>query len=163
MTQAVPTVNDYLGMQFTLGPKGSIWALRWSYAVAPDAATFAFRLASVTEPDPDRAGVSDAGTLLRSDSLSFLSWGGATDGYAAAFADAQGGGQLALRIMGEDHDPLTAIGPGTDPLTGYAEGDGGAGVYRVRLVVTGKNGLSTGYAVRLTALAMVRLDDFGFE
>lgn len=163
LTQFAPTANDYLGFQFTLGPRGSIWGLRWAFAQAPDAGTFAFELASVPEPDPDRGGVDDAGSLLRSDSLSYVAWGGATDGYAAAFADAGSNSMLVVRIVGADHAPLTAIGPATDPWTGYAEADGGAGVYRVRLIVTGKNGASSGYAVRLTALAMVRLDDFGFE
>lgn len=162
LTQFAPTVNDYLGLLFTLGPQGSIWALRWSFAVAPNAGTFNFSLASVPEPDPDRAGVDDAGTLLEADSLNYVSWGGSTDAYAAAFADSQSGGQLVVRLTGDDHAPLTQIGVDTDPWTGYAETDGGAGVYRVRLNVSGKNAASTGYKVYLTALAMVRLDDNGW-
>lgn len=162
VTQLVPTVNDYLGYQFTLGPQGSIWALRWAFAVAPNAGKFRFQLASVAEPDPSRSGVSDEGTLLRSDDLSFVAWGGTTDGYAAAFADSQSNSQLVIRVMGADHATLTNVNAGVDPWTGFGEGDGGSGVYRVRLRVFDKNAASTGYKVYLTALAMVRLDDNGF-
>lgn len=162
VTQLVPTVNDWLGLLFTLGPKGSIWALRFSYAVAPDAAMVGFDLASVAEPDPARGGVDDAGTLLRSDDLTYIPWSGSFDTYAPAFADSQSGGQVVVRLTGDDHAPCTEIGNTTDPWTGYAETDGGAGVYRVRLKVTGKNAASAGYKVYLTALALVRLDDNGF-
>lgn len=163
LTQFAPTVNDYVGFQFTLGPQGAIWAVRCAYAVAPDAAQFFFELASVPEPDPDRAGVDDQGTLLKSDSLSYVAATGTIDGYAPVFADSQLNNQYVFRLMGADHAPLTMIGPATDPWTGYAEADGGAGVYRLRLKVSGKNGASAGYKVYLTALALVRLDDNGFQ
>lgn len=163
LSQFAPALNDYLGMQFTIGPQGSIWALRWSYAVAPDAGKFRFSIASVPEPDPDRAGVDDAGSLLNADDLTYIPWGGTTDGYAAAFADSQSGGQLVQRFKGADHAALTTIDASIDPWTFFGECDGGSGVYRVRLEVFDKNAASTGYKVYLTALALVRLDDNGFE
>lgn len=162
LTQSAPLVNDWVGFLFTLGPKGSIWGLRWSAAVAPNAGKLSFDIASVAEPDPNRAGVSDTGTLLRSDDLTFHAWGSTFDTYAAAFADSEGGGQTVIRLMGDDHAPLTTIGASFDPWTGFAETDGGAGVYRVRAKVTSKNAASTGFKLYLTALALVRLDDNGF-
>lgn len=161
VTQFAPSITDYLGFQFTLGPQGSIWALRWSFAVAPDAARFDFLIASVTEPDPNRGGFSDAGSLLRAPELNYLTWGGTEDAYSPAFADSQSNGQLAIRVMGADHAPLTHLGLPHDPMTGFNEIDGGSGVYRIRLRVVGKNAASSNYKVYLTALAMIRLDDDG--
>lgn len=148
---------------FSLGPKGSVWAMGYSYCAAPDAGTVAFDLASVPEPDPDRGGVDDEGTLLKADDVTYVPLTGNLAHYGAVFADVEHNGTFPFRLMGDDLAPLTAIGPASDPFTGYDEADGGAGMYRLRMRVTTKAAASTGYVVRLTSLTMSRLDDFGFR
>lgn len=155
-------INNYWSHLFTLGPKGSIWACRFAYATAPDAGKVKLSLASVPEPDPQRAGVDDVGTLLRSDDVTYVQWLSNLDHYGAVFGDREFGGQAVVRLTGDDHAPMTFIGNPVDPWTGYSTTDGGAGVYRLRMTVYDKNAASTGYKMRITGLAMIRLDDNGF-
>jgi hypothetical protein len=152
--------GDYFSHLVTLGPKGSIWAMSASFAIAPDAGKLDFSLASVASPNPNRAGVDDAGTLT-DNALSYHLLTSA-DAYNAAFLDAELGGTSPFRITGDDGAPFTAFLGANDPYTGFRQIDGGAGVYAVRVKVNGKNVASAGFRARMTGLAFYRLDDNGF-
>lgn len=154
-------VGDWIAPLVSLGPKGSIWGIYCSYAVAPDAGNFTLSMASVPEPDPLRGGDDDLGTLTEPGGITYIGASTPIHTYAAAFADTSHNGPLrTLRLMGEDNQAMSFIGPTTDPFTGVRLTDGGAGAYRLKLEVTGKDAASTDYKVRLTSLVARRLDDF---
>jgi len=144
----------------SLGPKGSIWSAQVSYASAPDAPKFDIYLASVASPDPARGGVDDAGTLLEESGLTYVKLFGPIDTYAAAFTDDGWHGTIPFRLAGADLAPFTAFG--ANDAFGFRTINGGAGQYAVRLRINGKNAASTGYHLRVTELAFVRLDDFSY-
>lgn len=154
-------LNDYFTVGCILGPKGSIWGLVSSYKSGPDCGKIQFSLASVPSPNPNRSGTNDEGTLT-DNAVTFVDIGAALDTYSASAADASNNGyQATFRLTGDDGATLTAI-TGTDSYTGFSDLDGGAGFYRVRAKITGKNASSSGFKGQLTGVAFFRLDDAGF-
>lgn len=153
-------LGDYFTRKVALGPRGSIWGLTYEYAIGPDGGRFDIQLASVASPNPNRGGVNDAGTLT-DNALSYHALATFQESYDPVFADSYLNGFYAFRIAGADGAAFTAFGA-NDPYTGYRTIDGGAGVYSIRLVVSGQNGASSGFKCRITALTMLRLDDAGF-
>jgi hypothetical protein len=153
-------IGDYFTRKVSIGPKGSIWGIGYSYAAAPDGGQFVIDLASVASPNPNRGGFDAAGTLTDA-ALSYHQLSGVQDTYAAAFGDANHNGYFGFRLGGNDGAPFTGF-TGNDPYTGIPRIDGGAGVYSLRIRVTGQNGASAGAICRLTNLVAWRVDDLGF-
>ena len=82
---------------------------------------------------------------------------------SAVAGDTTNNGTLgAFRMLGTDNTAFTTYTPGGDAYTGAATINGGAGVYKLQLKVTGQNAASTGFVCDITYLAMVRLDDNGY-
>lgn len=145
-------------------PSGSIWGIRFRAAVGPNGGKFKVSLATLIEPDPLRGGTDDGGTITGTGyGYSYVDVTGAvTDLYSPGVnKDGISPSQFNWRLNGADGDILTSFS-GSDSVTGYPLCDGGGGWYRVKLTTAGKNGLSGGYEVKLTAVVVHRVDDDGF-
>lgn len=154
-----PAIHDYFTAPVMLGPKGSAWVLFGNWKLQPNGGQFKISLASIV----DTAGEledSSGGGMTYIDTLAGI---GYLDDTYQAVSSYDGGSSVysqSLVIGGGDGDPFTTV-TGTDPDTGFPIIDGGAGVYRWKLEVTGKNAGSSGYAVDLMNMTWARADKFG--
>jgi hypothetical protein len=153
-------LNDYFTLPVTLGPKGSAWGLFGTWKLQSTGGIFKVTLASV----PDTAGelADSPGTLSF---LNPLALNGVTyfDDTYQAVTSYDGGSNVFSQCFvlgGDDGAAFTSV-TGTDAHTGFPIIDGGSGVYRWKLQVTGKNASSSGYRVDLMALAWARIDASG--
>lgn len=154
-----PAVNDYFTAPVMLGPKGSAWVLFGNWKMQSNGGQFKISLASITDTDGQLEDSTDAGITY----VDTLAGGGYLDDTYQGAPSYDGGSLVfsqSLVIGGDDGDPFTAV-TGTDPDTGFPIIDGGAGVYRWKLEVTGKNASSSGYAVDLMNLTWARADALG--
>jgi hypothetical protein len=167
-----PVQGDAIAVRFGLAPQGSVWGFSMMHTTGPDhgrAQIYLGRLpdddpfANPAEPDPTNLlGEIDN---VNGDFTYIL--GGVFDCYSAAFtrnvvtlfgfSQATPGASSGFRITGEPGSPMTA--GGTDPdLSLFTTGDGGPGVYAMKIVMGDKRAASTGYRLGIQSLAATRHD-----
>lgn len=156
-----PALNDYFTLPVTLGPKGSAWSIFATYKLQPNGGIFKITLASVPDTNGELADSPGSLTYLNPLALGGITYlddtyQGVTSYDGGSFSFSQ-----SLVIGGDDGAAFTAV-TGTDANTGYPIIDGGSGVYRWKLQVTGKTGSSSGYRVDLMAVAWARVDASGY-
>lgn len=156
-------LNDYMTHLVTLGPKGSVWGVAISHKAQSNGGKYKISLASVASPNPFRTG-DNTGSLVDSFAPTYVVFPLEGDTYNATPLDTEYNGYIAaFRMLGDDGDPLTTRIAGGDTYTGYNTIDGGAGMYRLRLQVTGKNASSSGFRCDITGITLLRLDDVGYQ
>jgi hypothetical protein len=154
--------GDHLLFPVRIGPQGSWWGVNIGYKKGPDFGKLKF---SWGGPMDEGAGVG--GGLESSndiwDALNGLSWVDyfeLVDGYHAATEIVDQLGVLSdFRIMGSTpDDKLTAFTTAVDH-SARRHGDGGPGIYYLRVSVDGKNASSSGYKAALWSLTVSTFDD----
>lgn len=145
--------------------QGGIHALRMRAGSGPDFGRFKVKIASLDAPPLGRSG-DDTGKIEGSDSgtISLITVTSAIETYSAIAGgeDDPINGQLVFVVGGDPGDELTDLTVTTDPGTGFSVMDGGPGWYVIEISVDGQNGASTGFKLRFTAMAFVRLNDDGY-
>lgn len=172
------TDGDFMVVPIRIGPKGAWWGVNIGYKLGPDYGKIKF---SWVGPALEQSGPSwqppPAGTcggnalesllqMVDGDAnpptAAYVDYFETVDAYNASPSQAPGGIFSDFRITGNFDDRLTAF---STPPGGNTEcytrrwGDGGPGVYFLKISVDGKRAASSGYKIGLWALTISQFDD----
>ncbi len=165
------TQGDFFDMRFSLGPKGSLWLFDFLLLKGPNYGELFGYLGTPHESAP-ASGEPDPTNLLTSIDgsdgdftyrLAFkISCYAAvlTRNVQVSVGAADTGvnpyGATTLRIGGDVGDTLTTFA--TPGGSAFTTGDGGPGVYALKIEAGGKVGPSTGYKLGIQAITAHRVD-----
>lgn len=157
-TQAIPAVDNWLSFPCMMGPTGSVWGVTVVHKAAPSFGQVNIEYATSDEDGlPGATGNEGEGFMQQPFDVTFVRPAvGVLEGYNAAPSSDVVRQRVALfRIGGEPGDVLTSFG--TDPISGKPLGDGGPGLYWVRLYLSGKNASSSGFQFPVQFVAVERI------
>lgn len=139
--------NDYTSL-VRLGPYGSRWGLEVIADMGLDFGIISYQFATADENDygDGRYTIAADGSFATLQSRTF---------YRNPAIKNQQFNERAFRVLGADGAILTSIGA-SDPPTGDATFNGGAGPYLFRLLTNGRDGASSGFRTQIEAVILRR-------
>lgn len=163
------TLNKYVTGIVRLGPKGSVWDMSLVARRNTDCGQITMQLGTLSEDNAygvntNGGAANGIGALEDVDDAPITFYDLPRDGTVgggADYADLYNGSLVdygssaqfidswRFRIMGDDGATLTAISDNNQADGTHVEVNGGAGMYAVRLKITGKNASSSGYRARI--------------
>jgi len=156
--QSSPAQDNWIAFPCMMGPTGSVWGVTLVHKVAGNYGHVHVEYATSSEDgEAGGTGYEGEGFMQQPFDVTFVRPAvGFIEGYDPTPDTDVIRQRVALfRIGGDPGDELTAFT--TDPVTGKPLGNGGPGLYWVRLYVSGKNASSSGYQFGLQYAAVERI------
>lgn len=154
-----PAVGKWVAFPCMMGPTGSTWATTLVYRAGSDYGQIHVEYATSSQDGlPGATGNEGPGFMQEPFDVTFVrpTVSPNLDAYnSTPLSDLVSQRTALFRIGGDPGDELTAFG--VDPVSGEPLGDGGPGLYWIRLYVSGKNASSSNYKWDVQYLAAERV------
>lgn len=157
-TQAIAAQDNWIAFPCFMGPKGSVWGVTLVHKVAGNYGQLNVEYATSDQDGlPGATGFEGEGFMQQPFDVTFVRPAvGVIQGYDPTPDTDVIRQRVALfRIGGDQGDVLTSFS--VDPITGKPLGNGGPGLYWVRLYVSGKDASSSGFQFGLQYAAVERI------